>query len=500
MSRFTADAVVLDIEGTTGSAAHVRQVLFPYARQRIAGWFAAHRDTPLHAELVLATGAADEADAVRTLTGWADADVKAAPLKAVQARIWAEGYADGSLAGHVYEDVPGALAAWADAGIGRSTYSSGARAAQRDWFATTAYGDLTRHRRLLRPGEHRAQARPGLLPPDRPDPRGPGRTDPLPQRGAGRAGRRGGGRLADRTGPASGGPGPRGRGRARPPPHHPHPDRDPGGTHVSTATVSAPAEIGVIGGSGFYELLEGAEQVEVTTPFGDPSAPLSVGTVAGRRVAFLPRHGRDHEYPPHGINYRANIWALRAAGVRQILAPCAVGSLRRGLGPGTIVVPDQLVDRTSGRIQTFYDRGAAHVPFADPYCAHGTAVAAAAGGRGVHTGGAMVVIEGPRFSTRAESQWYAAQGWSLVNMTGTPEAVLARELAVCYTSLALVTDLDAGLDAHESVSQDEVFKVFAANTERMRSIVLRAVELLPAERTCHCVGALDGIRLPFELP
>ncbi|MEU7282388.1 S-methyl-5'-thioadenosine phosphorylase [Streptomyces sp. NPDC045431] len=269
---------------------------------------------------------------------------------------------------------------------------------------------------------------------------------------------------------------------------------------MSTASTSAPAEIGVIGGSGFYELLEGAEQAEVTTPFGDPSAPLSIGTVAGRRVAFLPRHGRDHEYPPHRINYRANIWALRAAGVRQILAPCAVGSLRRDLGPGTIVVPDQLVDRTSGRVQTFHERGAVHVPFADPYCAHGTAAVAEAGGEGVRTGGAMVVIEGPRFSTRAESQWYAAQGWSLVNMTGTPEAVLARELAVCYTSLALVTDLDAGLDEEESVSQDEVFKVFAANTERMRSLVLRTVELLPADRTCRCARALDGITLPFELP
>ncbi|MFJ3974021.1 acireductone synthase [Streptomyces sp. NPDC090021] len=145
MITFTAAAVVLDIEGTTGSAAHVRDVLFPYARQRIADWFAAHRGTARHAELVLATGAAEESDAVRILTEWADADVKAAPLKAVQALIWAEGYADGSLHGHVYEDVPGALAAWADAGIGRWIYSSGARAAQRDWFSSTAYGDLTRH-------------------------------------------------------------------------------------------------------------------------------------------------------------------------------------------------------------------------------------------------------------------------------------------------------------------------------------------------------------------
>ncbi|MEV0603322.1 S-methyl-5'-thioadenosine phosphorylase [Streptomyces sp. NPDC050315] len=259
-------------------------------------------------------------------------------------------------------------------------------------------------------------------------------------------------------------------------------------------------EIGVIGGSGFYELLDDAQQISVETPYGEPSSPVSVGTVAGRRVAFLPRHGKDHRFPPHRINYRANIWALRSLGVRQILAPCAVGSLRRELGPGTIVVPDQLVDRTSGRIQTFIDEGAVHVPFADPYCAAGGAAVAAAAGGEVRTGGTMVVVEGPRFSTRAESQWFAAQGWSLVNMTGHPEAVLARELAVCYTSLALVTDFDAGIDATESVSQEEVFAVFAENIDRLRNIVLKTVEVLPEHRTCHCARALDGIRLPFELP
>ncbi len=270
-----------------------------------------------------------------------------------------------------------------------------------------------------------------------------------------------------------------------------------------TTSADPVAEIAVIGGSGFYQLLEGAEEIKVTTPYGDPSETVSVGTVAGRKVAFLPRHGRGHALPPHRINYRANLWALRSLGVRQVLAPCAVGSLRRELGPGSIVVPDQLVDRTSGRVQTFYEEGAVHVSFADPYCAEGRAAvlgAAATTGDAVTDGGTMVVIEGPRFSTRAESQWYASAGWSLVNMTGHPEAVLARELGLCYTSVALVTDLDAGIDATESVAQEEVFKVFARHTERLRALVLEAVAGLPAERHCACTGALDGVTLPFDLP
>ncbi|MET9973137.1 S-methyl-5'-thioadenosine phosphorylase [Streptomyces sp. NPDC006356] len=263
------------------------------------------------------------------------------------------------------------------------------------------------------------------------------------------------------------------------------------------------AEIGVIGGSGFYELLADAEEVRIGTPYGPPSDALMLGTVAGRRVAFLPRHGRGHRLPPHKINYRANLWAMRSVGVRQILAPCAVGSLRRELGPGTIVVPDQLVDRTSGRIQTFYDEGAVHVSFADPYCEHGREAllkAAATAGIEAVDGGTMVVVEGPRFSTRAESQWFAAAGWSLVNMTGHPEAVLARELALGYAAVALVTDLDAGIDAAESVSQEEVFKVFAENTRRLRRIVLDAIGMLPESNDSPSARALDGMTLPFDLP
>ena len=157
----------------------------------------------------------------------------------------------------------------------------------------------------------------------------------------------------------------------------------------------------------------------------------------------------DHRFPPHRVPYRANLWALRSLGVRQVIAPSAVGGLRAALGPGTLVVPDQLVDRTSGRDQTYYDEGAVHVSFADPYCPTGRRtvlrVRRPAAGRPTD-GGTLVVIEGPRFSTRAESKWFTANGWSIVGMTGIPEAVLARELALCYTTVALVTDLDAGVE------------------------------------------------------
>jgi 5'-methylthioadenosine phosphorylase len=266
---------------------------------------------------------------------------------------------------------------------------------------------------------------------------------------------------------------------------------------MTSSTLSA--DVAVIGGSGFYDLIGDAELVEVETPFGKPSDPIAVGEAGGRVVAFLPRHGQGHRFPAHRINYRANLWALRSLGVRQILAPCAVGSLRRDLGPGSVVVPDQLVDRTSGRTQSFYDEGAVHVSFADPYCDLGRTTVlkeCAAAGTDAEDGGTMVVVEGPRFSTRAESRWYAAAGWSLVNMTGHPEAVLARELALCYTSVALVTDFDAGIDAADSVSQDEVFAVFAENIGHLKDVMLRTVTALPSERDCRCAHALDGMTLP----
>jgi 5'-methylthioadenosine phosphorylase len=271
----------------------------------------------------------------------------------------------------------------------------------------------------------------------------------------------------------------------------------------SGPATDAAAEIGVIGGSGFYAFLDNTVEMPVDTPYGAAAEPPVVGDVAGRRVAFLPRHGADHRFPPHRIPYRANLWALRALGVRQVLAPCAVGALRADLGPGSLVVPDQLVDRTSGRVQTFYDTGAVHISFADPYCPTGRAAAVAAAqddGWHVVDGGTMVVVEGPRFSTRAESQWFSAQGWSLVNMTGHPEAVLARELELCYTAVALVTDLDAGVTPLEAVTQEDVFRVFGESIPRLRSTVARIVAALPTERDCPCARALDGIETGMSLP
>lgn len=264
-----------------------------------------------------------------------------------------------------------------------------------------------------------------------------------------------------------------------------------------------PASIGVIGGSGLYEFLESAEEVSVETPFGRPSDPLVIGQVAGRRVAFVPRHGRDHRFPPHRIPYRANLWALRSVGVRQVIAPSAVGSLTAAHGPGALVVPDQLVDLTRGRAQTFYDEGGVHLQFADPYCpvgrAHAVEAARAAGWEPA-SAGTLVVIEGPRFSSRAESRWYADQGWTIIGMTGQPEAGLARELALCYTPITLVTDTDAGVEEGGGVTQDEVFAIFAANVVRLRELLMQVIGGLPEARECPCPHALDGLELPLLLP
>jgi 5'-methylthioadenosine phosphorylase len=257
--------------------------------------------------------------------------------------------------------------------------------------------------------------------------------------------------------------------------------------------VTVLADLAVIGGSGLYALLPDAEEYRLDTPYGAPSDAITVATVEGRRVAFLPRHGKDHRYPPHRIPYRANVWALHEIGVRQIVAPCAVGGLRPELGAGTFVIPDQLIDRTSGRAQTFYDDRAVHVNFADPYCPVGRAVVAERARQNQidAASGTMIVVEGPRFSTRAESRWYTAMGGAVVNMTGHPEAVLARELAVCYTAIALVTDLDAGVEGDHGVTQEEVFRVFGDNIERLRGLLFDVLAALPKDRDCPCSHALD---------
>lgn len=262
----------------------------------------------------------------------------------------------------------------------------------------------------------------------------------------------------------------------------------------------AVADIGVFGGSGLYSLLDDVTEHRVTTPYGDPSACVHVGTVGERRVAFLPRHGSRHQFPPHRINYRANLWAMRELGVTQLLGPCASGSLQRGVRPGDVVVCDQLVDHTWGRPDTFYDGPIAnHVSFADPYCERLRSVtvsAAEAEGVPVHPTGTVVVIPGPRYATRAESRAYRSAGWDVINMTQYPEAFLARELGFCYAALALITDYDTGVEDEpgiQPVTQQEVFAFFEANVDRLRAVLLRAVRALPRERTCACAAASNGI-------
>jgi 5'-methylthioadenosine phosphorylase len=259
------------------------------------------------------------------------------------------------------------------------------------------------------------------------------------------------------------------------------------------------ADIAVIGGTGFYSFLEDPTEHRVSTPYGDPSAPIAVGSVRGRSVAFVPRHGLHHDHPPHAINYRANAYALRSLGVRQVIAPCAVGGLSSTVAPGDVVVPDQLIDRTVRRVGSFVERGACHLPFADPYCG-GIRAAVRTAAPDVVDGGTMVVIEGPRFSTRAESRHYAAQGWELVNMTGAPEAALAREMRQCYAAIALVTDMDAGAESGEGVGQAEVFALFKKNLERLTGLLADTIEALPDPADCSCSTWADEVELTYEVP
>jgi 5'-methylthioadenosine phosphorylase len=264
--------------------------------------------------------------------------------------------------------------------------------------------------------------------------------------------------------------------------------------------VTADETIGVIGGSGFYSLLDDADERVVRTPYGAPSGPLTVGSLAGREVAFLPRHGVDHRYAPHVVPYAANLWALRAAGVRQVVSLSAVGSLTTALPTGALVVPDQIADRTHGRQHTLFGdgNGVGHATFADPYCARGRGAAIAAGE--VRDGGTLVVVNGPRFSSRAESLEFQSHGWSIIGMTAMPEAGLARELAMCYTTLALVTDLDAGVEAGEGVTHAEVLATFAANLPRLRELLVGTLERLPAEQgDCPC-GDTSAHPPGFALP
>ncbi|MFN8186031.1 MAG: S-methyl-5'-thioadenosine phosphorylase [Gaiellales bacterium] len=262
----------------------------------------------------------------------------------------------------------------------------------------------------------------------------------------------------------------------------------------------ATADVGVFGGSGFYRFLDEVEEVEVETPYGRPSAPVTIGTVGGVRVAFIPRHGRRHELPAHRVPYRANVFALKQLGVRRVLGPCACGALQPELELGEFVVCDQFVDRTRAREDTFYDGPqTVHVSAADPYCPElrrllvGTAREL---GIAVRDGGTVVVIQGPRFSTRAESAWFSQMGWDVVNMTAYPEAWLARELELCYANVSMVTDHDVGAPGQVPASAGRVAEVFESNLERLRELLFAVIPRIgdpPGDDPCR--RALAGASL-----
>jgi 5'-methylthioadenosine phosphorylase len=266
--------------------------------------------------------------------------------------------------------------------------------------------------------------------------------------------------------------------------------------------VRPKAEIGVFGGSGFYSFFKGARSLQVRTPYGKPSGSITVSDIGGKNVAFLPRHGVHHQYPPHMVPYRANVFAFKRLGVSRIIAPNAVGSLRAEIGPGDLVFCDQFVNFTSGRKDTFYDGpGTTHVSTAAPYCPQMREIAIEAAevlGLRFHKTGTVVVIQGPRFSTRAESRFFTRQDWDVINMTQYPEVVLAREQELCYLNISLVTDYDAGLEGDpkvKPVSHEEVIRVFNRNIGNLRKLIAQMVKRLPKERTCDCGSALEHARL-----
>jgi len=253
------------------------------------------------------------------------------------------------------------------------------------------------------------------------------------------------------------------------------------------------AEIGIFGGSGFYSLLDNVEEVTVETPYGAPSDEIAIAEIGGKRVAFLPRHGKRHQYPPHLINYRANLWAMKSLGVQQIIGPCAAGSLQPNVKPGEFVVIDQFVNRTWGRKDTFFEGPIVrHVPAAEPYCSRmrKTAISCAQKlGITVHETGTVVVIQGPRFSTKSESREYSKNGWEVINMTQYPEGWLARELGICYLNIALITDYDVGLEGNpdiKPVTHEEVLKVFNTNNDKLRNLLFAMIEDLPTGPDCVC--------------
>ncbi|SHM43799.1 methylthioadenosine phosphorylase [Caldanaerovirga acetigignens] len=262
------------------------------------------------------------------------------------------------------------------------------------------------------------------------------------------------------------------------------------------------ADIGVIGGTGFYAFLDDVKEITVETPYGAPSDKIALAKIADKTVAFLPRHGKDHRFPPHAINYRANIYALKQLGVTRILGPCASGSLQPHIKPGDFVICDQFVNRTWGRKDTFYDGPiTTHIGGAEPYCPELRKIAievAREKGLPFHERGTVVVVQGPRFSTKAESREFSSHGWEVINMTQYPEVVLARELEICYANITLVTDYDVGLEGHpdiEPVSHEMVLKVFNENLGKLKDLIYTIIERIPKERHCRCGEELKTARM-----
>jgi 5'-methylthioadenosine phosphorylase len=262
--------------------------------------------------------------------------------------------------------------------------------------------------------------------------------------------------------------------------------------------VSGQATLGVIGGSGLYELpgLTVRERVRLETPFGYPSDEFVIGEVGGARVVFLPRHGRGHRILPSELNFRANVFGMKKLGAGWLLAVSAVGSLREEIAPGHVVVPDQFIDRTRHRADTFFGRGVvAHVQFADPVCpnlSRAVAETARAEGATVHAGGTYLCMEGPQFSTRAESNLYRSWGASVIGMTNVQEAKLAREAEICFATLALSTDYDCWHETHADVDIQDVLRVLTANADLARRTIARLVGMLPARTGCPCPQALEN--------
>ena len=256
------------------------------------------------------------------------------------------------------------------------------------------------------------------------------------------------------------------------------------------------AQLAVIGGSGFYQMdgLADIEELTIETPFGSPSDSIVLGTLSGIRVAFLPRHGAGHRILPGELPVRANIWALKRLGVERIVSVSAVGSLREEIAPLQLVVPDQLIDRTRGRPDSFFGDGlVAHIAFDEPFCPTLSGLladAAISNGASVHMGGTYVVVEGPAFSTKAESQLYRSWGVDIIGMTALPEAKLAREAEICYATLALVTDYDTWHERHEPVSAELVLGNLQRNVETAKSVVTHALAVLPSSRDCRCASSL----------